>query len=141
MLTLHIIPAVQVYYAVGDAVIEFELLDAPPYASDISGPIFQSPSLQQATQRLNDAVTSGSLYINVWDSATQQISKVCSCTRLMVVCILYMYFSKAFLSHDNIICFSVRLRVRIRTRVHSKRCIRSTCPHAMDVQTVASIAV
>ncbi|BFY99055.1 hypothetical protein BsWGS_02095 [Bradybaena similaris] len=65
----------QIYYAVGDAVIEFELLDAPPYASDISGPIFQSLSLQQAAQKLNNAVTSGSLYINVWDSVTQQISK------------------------------------------------------------------
>ncbi|CAG5117682.1 unnamed protein product [Candidula unifasciata] len=55
---------------------EFELLDAPPYASDISGPIFQSISLQQAAQKLNASVTSGNLSIYVWNPATQKIDKV-----------------------------------------------------------------
>jgi hypothetical protein len=65
----------KVYYDADDAVIEFELLDAPPYASDISGDPVHANSLAVATQKINDAVKNGKLILKVWDSSTNDITK------------------------------------------------------------------
>ncbi|CAL1526710.1 unnamed protein product [Lymnaea stagnalis] len=65
----------QVYYDQNDAIIEFELLDAPPYAGDISGTPPPTVTLQQATLNLQTAVNGGSFYVNVFNSTTNSISQ------------------------------------------------------------------
>ncbi|KAH9492472.1 hypothetical protein Btru_029186 [Bulinus truncatus] len=65
----------QVYYEQNDAIIEFELLDAPPYAGDVVSTAPTPVSLDQATWNLQTAISNGSFQINVYDPTTNKINK------------------------------------------------------------------
>ncbi|XP_059148763.1 uncharacterized protein LOC131935997 [Physella acuta] len=65
----------KVYYEQNDAIIEFEMLDAPKYAVDIDTPLVAPLTLQQAAKNLLDAAASGTLSLKVYDPFTNSISK------------------------------------------------------------------
>ncbi|XP_059148749.1 uncharacterized protein LOC131935986 [Physella acuta] len=68
----------QVYYEQSDAIIEFELLDAPPYAGDVDGPPFADLTLAQATANLQKAAGDGTLQINVYSPSTNKLDQYVS---------------------------------------------------------------
>ncbi|XP_012942628.1 uncharacterized protein LOC101855132 [Aplysia californica] len=63
----------KLYFDANDVVLEFEILDAPPFAGDISNPTKQT-TLAQATQNIKTAV-SGQFVLHTYDMSTDSFSK------------------------------------------------------------------
>jgi len=63
----------QVYYETDDVILEFELLDAPPFSGD-APEVFPTIPLSTATANIQQAVTSG-MTLNAYNPTTQSFDK------------------------------------------------------------------